>query len=72
MFYLGTMGRSCQTHVLKSEVLGGDGTRGLSPHFCLHQHLTQSWLPAEKQAGNRGDGNHAAEITTIRQQAKET
>lgn len=71
MFYLRTMGRSCQTHVLNREVLGGGGTRGPFPHLRLRQHLTQSWLPAQKQAGNREDGNHAVEIMTIRQQARE-
>lgn len=71
MFYLGTMGRSCQTHGLNRKVGGVGGTRGPFPHLRLRQHLTQSWLPAEKQAGNREDGNHTVEIMNIRQQAKE-
>lgn len=71
MFYFGTMGRNCQVHLLKNEVLGGGGAyKGtFCPHLCLHQRLAQSWLPAENKESARWKSGK--EVMNVRQQAKE-
>lgn len=60
MFYFGTMGRSCQVHLLK--VLWRWGAQGtFFPHLDLCQHLAQSWLPAERRESVRwksGNGSN--------------
>lgn len=63
MFYLGTMGRSCQTHVLNRKVLGGRAVHGgPSPSPSASASNTEL-APSRKASGEAGrwqsrSGNH--------------